>query len=181
LEQRRAAGRERPLERRSEEQLVQSREWLVHLRPHRAPITATRPTDLLLTGIRLTHSRAMETEATPDSPPTPVLRAMDTQATRHTPPTPDPRHMDRQAIRHTPLTPPLLDTDTRADRYTLPIPMMDLPWLAIPETALLRIGRLEPNTAWSLLAELRPKIHPKLRPCSSCELPPQFDSNTLMR
>src|SRR5689334_17236250 len=79
LEQRRVAGRERPLERRSEGRLVQSREWLVHLHPHRAPITATRPTDLLLTGIRLTHSRAMATQATPDIPLIPVLRAMDTQ------------------------------------------------------------------------------------------------------
>src|SRR5437762_8175457 len=76
-EQRRVAARERPLERRSEGQLAQSRASLVHLHPHRAHITATRPTDLLLTGIPVTHSRTMDIKATRRArPPTPVLRAM---------------------------------------------------------------------------------------------------------
>jgi hypothetical protein len=84
LEQRRVAGREPRLEQRSEGQPGYSGESLVHFHPHRAPITATRPTDLLLTDIRVTHSRVLDTPATRDTPPTPVP-PMDTRAARHTP------------------------------------------------------------------------------------------------
>src|SRR5229473_6468929 len=117
LEQRRVAGREPPSEQRSEGQPGFLVESLQHLHPHRAPITATQPTDLLLTDIRATRSRAMDTQATRDIPLTPVLRAMDTQATRDSP-----------------LTPPLRAMDTRAARPILPTPIrdMDTPWLAIP-------------------------------------------------
>src|SRR5271163_319378 len=126
---------------------------LVRLHRHRAPISDTQPTDLLVTVIRVTPSRAMDTLATGDIPPIPVLRAMGIQATRRSPVTPDPRPMD-----------------TRADRCTLPIPVpvMDIPWLATPAIALRGIGRLGPSTLSSLLAEFRPRIHPNLRPCSLC-------------
>src|SRR6266446_7372585 len=77
----------------------------LHLHPHRAPITATQPTDIPLTGIRATGSRAMDIQATREAPPTPVPAAMDTQATRGTPPTRVPRIIDCQATRDTRLTP----------------------------------------------------------------------------
>ena len=60
LEQRQVAGREPPLEQRSEGQPGYSGELRVHLRRHRAPISATQPTDLLLTDIRAMRSRAMD-------------------------------------------------------------------------------------------------------------------------
>ena len=82
LEQRRVAGREPPSEQRLEGQPGYLEELRVHLHRHRAPITATQPTDIPATDIRATRSRAMDTQATRDTPPTPVLRAMDTQATR---------------------------------------------------------------------------------------------------
>ena len=74
LEQRRVVGREPPSEQRSEGQPGYLGESLLHLHPHRAPISATHPTD-----IRATHSRAMDT---------PPIRAMgirltDTPATMH--------------------------------------------------------------------------------------------------
>jgi hypothetical protein len=55
--------------------------------------------------------------------------------------------------------------DTRAARHTLPIPVpvMDIPWLAIPATALRKIGRLEPSTLSNLLAEFRPEFTPNPR------------------
>jgi len=130
LEQRRVAGREPPSEQRSEGQPGYLEESLLHLRPHRAPITATQPTDLLLSDIRATRSRAMDTQVirgSPVTPPTPVLRAMDTRAAR-----------------------PILPT---------PVHVMDTPWLAIPAIALQGTGRLEPSTLSSLLAEFRPKLH----------------------
>src|ERR1700730_8978893 len=151
LEQRRVAGREPPSEHRSEGQPGYLGESLLHLHRHRAPITATQPTDLLLTDIRATRSRAMDTQATRDIPLTPVLRAMDTQATRDSPLTPPLRAMDTQATRDSPLPPPLRAMDTRAARPILPtpVPVTDIPWLAISAIAPRRTGRL-PS---SLLAE----------------------------
>jgi len=136
-------------------------ESLLHLHPHRAPISATQPTDLLVTGIRATRSRAMDIRATRDTPLTPVLRATHTQATRVAPLTPVLRGMDCRATRDTPPTPVPRPMDTRAARHTLPVPVMDIPCLVIPETALRRTGRLGPSTLSSLLAELRPRIHPQ--------------------
>jgi len=98
LEQRRVAGREPPLEQRSEGQPGYLGESRLHLHPHRAPITATQPTDLLLTDIRVTRSRAMDIRVTRDTPLTPVLRALDTQATRDIPPIPVLQAMDTQVI-----------------------------------------------------------------------------------
>ena len=129
MEQRRVAGREPPSEQRSAGQPGFLGESQVHLHLHRAPISATQPTDLLLTGIRDTRSRAMDILATRDTPLTPALRAMDTRAARSTLPT--------------------------------PVPVMDIPCLVIPETALRRTGRLGPSTLSSLLAELPPRIHPQ--------------------
>jgi len=182
LGQRRVAGREPPSEPRSAGQPGYLGESLVHLHHHRAPISATQPTDLLLTDIR-----AMGTQATRDIPATPVLRAMDTQATRVSPltpvprrqatpdirPIPDPRAMgiqaprnipptlvlrgmDLQAIRHILPTPGPRPMDTRADRHTLPIPVpvMDTPWLVT--------GIFPPQPA--RLAALRWR-QPTHRPC----------------
>jgi len=55
LEQRRVAGREPPSEQRSEEQSGYWEVQLLHLHPHRAPTTATQPTDIPLTDIRATR------------------------------------------------------------------------------------------------------------------------------
>src|SRR5882757_8441355 len=79
LERRRVAGREPHSGQGSAGQPGYSEELPVHLLRHRAPITATRPTDLLRTDtpstdIQATHSRAMDTQATRDSPLTPPLR-----------------------------------------------------------------------------------------------------------
>jgi hypothetical protein len=148
LEQRRVAAREPPLEQRSEGQPGYSEELRVHLPRHRAPISASQPTDIPDTDIPATRSRAVGTQATRDTPLTPVLRAMDTQVIRVSPLPPDPRPMDTQVIRVSPLPPdprpmgtqatrdnqlpPAHRTmDTRADRCTPPIPVPDIPWLAI--------------------------------------------------
>src|ERR1700738_260887 len=88
LEQRRVAGREPPSEQRSEGQPGYLGESVLHLHPHRAPISATQPTDLLVTGIRATRSKAMNIRATRDTPLTPVLRATHPQATQVAPLTP---------------------------------------------------------------------------------------------
>jgi hypothetical protein len=79
LEERRLAGQEPPLEQRSEGQPGYLADWLLHLRRHRVPITATQPTNTLLTDIRATHSRAM------DTPPARAMgiQVMDTPATMH--------------------------------------------------------------------------------------------------
>jgi len=140
LGRQRREGREPLSEQRSEGQPGYLGESLLHLHPHRAPITATQPTD-----IRATRRRAMDIRATRDTPLTPVLRAMDTQA-----------------IRDTPLTPAHRATDTRAARYTLPtpVPVMVMPCLVIPPIALRGIGRLGPSTLSSHRAEFRPKIQP---------------------
>jgi hypothetical protein len=169
LEQRRVAGREPPSEQRSEGQPGSLGESQVHHLRHPAPISATQPTDLLLTGIRVTRSRAMDILATRDTPLTPVLRAMDTQVTRVGPVTPVLRAMDIQATRDTPPTPGLRDMDTRTARSILPtpvpvpVPVMDIPCLVIPETALRRTGRLGPSTRSSQLAEFRPDTKSSLR------------------
>jgi hypothetical protein len=153
LEQRRAAGREPPSEQRSAGQPGFLGESLVHLHPHRAPISATQPMDPLLTGIRATviqatHSRAMEIRVTRDTPLIPVVRAMDTriirvsqltpvlraidtqatQATQDSPPTLVPRVTDRQATRGTP-TPdprPLRRQATRDSPLTPVLRAMDI-------------------------------------------------------
>jgi hypothetical protein len=169
-EQRRVAGREPPSEQRSEGQPGSSEELRLHLHRHRAPITATQPTDLLLTDIRATHNRAMDMGAIRDTPLTPVLPATHIQATRVAPHTPVLRGMDIQATRDTPPTPGLRDMDTRTARSILPtpvpvpvpVPVMDIPCLVIPETALRRTGRLGPSTLSSLLAEFRPKVRPSI-------------------
>ena len=138
-------GQEQRSERRSEGRPAYSAASRVHLRHHRALITATQLTGTQDTDIRAMRSGAMGTQAIRDTPPTPVLRAMDTQATRDTLPT------------------PVLPMDTRAARHTLPIPVlvMEIRWLVIPAIALWRAGRLEPSTVSSLLAESWPKIRPR--------------------
>src|SRR5260370_23669801 len=123
LEQRRVAGREPPSEQRSAEPPGYLAESRVHLRRHRAPISATQPTDLVVTGIP-----AMDTQA------------MDIRATRDTRLTPVPQAMGTQVIQVSPVTPPIpvhRAMATKAARCILPtpIPLMDTPWLAIRATA----------------------------------------------
>ena len=116
-------------------------ESLLHLHRHRAPITATQPMDLLFTDIRATRSRAMDSQATQDSP----LPSA-------------PRPMDTEVIRVSPVTlriPVLRAMGTRAVRCILPIPVPDIPWLAIPAVALRKSGLLGPSTLLSLLAEFQ--------------------------
>jgi hypothetical protein len=170
LEQRRVAGREPPWEQRLEGQPEYSEELRVHLHRHRAPIMAIQPPDILPMGIRATRSRAMDIPATRDTRLTRVLpataiQATAIQATRASPLTPVPRAMDIRATRASPLTPVHRAMDTRAARHTLPtpvpVPVMDIPCLVIPETALRRTGRLGPTTLSSLLAELRPTFPPQ--------------------
>src|SRR5580693_216274 len=100
LEQRQVAGREPPSEQPSEGLPGYLAELRVHLHRHPAPISATQPTDLLLTdiramGIRATPSPAMAIRATRETPLTPVLQPMDTKATRDSQLT-HPRVTDRQ-------------------------------------------------------------------------------------
>jgi hypothetical protein len=97
----------------------------------------------------------MGTQATHDTPPTPVLRAMDIRAIRETLVTPVLRATDIQVTRDSQLTPAHRTMDTRADRCTLPIPVPDIPWLAIPAIAPRKSGLLGPSTLLSLLAEFR--------------------------
>jgi hypothetical protein len=119
LEERRLAGLEPPSEQRSVEQPEYLGESLLHLHPHRAPITATQPTD-----IRATHSRAMDIRATRDTPLTPVLRITDTQAIQGILLIPAPQATDTQATGRTPLILVLQTTDTQARRE---IPLIPLP------------------------------------------------------
>ena len=102
------------------------------------------------TDIQATHSRAIDTQAIPDTLLTPVPRPMDTQS------------MDTKATRDTPLSPLSRAMDIRAPRYTLPtsVPVMPIPRTAIPTIALRRTGYRWPGMGLSLLAEFRPKIHP---------------------
>jgi hypothetical protein len=147
LEQRRVAGRERPSEQRLEVQPGFLEESQVHLHPHPAPISATQPMDIPVTviqatDIRATRSPAMAIRATRETPLTSLLRAMDTQPTQDSPPTP-PRVTDRQATRGTP-TP---------DPRPLRRQVTEIPSLAIPAIALRRTGHLGSSTRSSLLAE----------------------------
>jgi hypothetical protein len=116
LEQRQVAGREPPSEQRSAEQPEYLGESLLHLHPHRAPITATQPTDIRLTDIRATHSRGMDIRATRDTPPIPVLRVTDTQATHGILLIPAPQTTDTQATREIPLIlhPQAMDTPSNS-------------------------------------------------------------------
>jgi hypothetical protein len=186
LEQRQVAGREPPSVRLSAGQRGYSGESQVHHLRHPAPIMATQPTDLLLTDIRATRSRSMDILDTPspamairatrEPPLTPLLRAMDTQATQDSPPTPprvtdrqatrdtptpDPRPLRRQATRGSPLIPVLRAMDIRARRPILRTPVPGLPWLGIPAIDLLRTGDLGPSTRSSLLAEFGPTQSPR--------------------
>ena len=110
--QQRVAGREPPSVRRSEGQPEYLVESLLHRHPHRAPITATRPTVILLTDIRAMRSRVTDFRATRATLLTPGLRVMDTQATRDSPLTPVPQATDTQATREIPLIlhPQAMDT-----------------------------------------------------------------------
>jgi hypothetical protein len=146
LEQRQVAGQEPPLEQRSVGQRGYLGVSLLHLRHHRAPISATRPTDIPPTDIRAMRSQAMDIRAIRDTPVTPVLRAMDTQATRDIPVTPVLRAKDTRAAR------PILPT---------PVPVTDIPCLVIPPIALRRTGLLRPNTGSNLLAEFQPENSPQ--------------------
>ena len=87
------------LEQQSVEQPGYSGDSLLRLRRHRAPITATRPTDIPLTGILPIATQPTATLLT-------VIQAMDTQPTHS-------RAMDTQPIRMPPVT-PVYHTDTRA-------------------------------------------------------------------
>jgi hypothetical protein len=134
----------------------------------------TSPTPVLRAmDIRATRSPAMDIRATRETPLTPLLRAMDTQAIQDSPvtppratdrqatrdiPTPDLRSLRRQATRDSPLTPVVRAMDFRARRPILPtpVPVTEIPSLAIPAIALRRTGCLEPSTPSSLLAEFRP-------------------------
>jgi hypothetical protein len=83
--------------------------------------------DLLLTDIRVTHSRAMDTQATPLTPVPPVMHI--------------------RAIRDCPLTLDLQPMGSKPDRHTLPIPVlvMDIPCLDIRAIALRKYG-IEPSS-----------------------------------
>jgi len=134
-------GQEQRSERRLEGRPVFSEELRVHLRHHRALITATQLTGTQDTDIRAMRSRAMGTQAIRDTPPTPVLRAMDTQvirvspamdirATRKGPLTPVSRALDIQATRALPVMPVPRAMGTREDldsRITPFLPAMDIP------------------------------------------------------
>ena len=123
LGQRRVVGREPPSAQQSEGQPGFLGESQAHHLRHRAPISATQPTDLQFTVIRATRSRATDIRVTRDTPLTPVLRAMDTQAIRDSPVTPGFQAMDTQATRDSAVTPRLRDMGTRAARSILPIPV----------------------------------------------------------
>ena len=109
LEQRRAAGREPPSEQRLEEQPGYLGESLLRLHHHRAPTTATQPTDIRATRSRVmdtqvTHGPATDTQATPDTRLTRVLLATAIKATRNTPPSPVRQSMDITVTQDTQLT-----------------------------------------------------------------------------
>ena len=109
-------GPEPRSERRSAGQPGFLEESQVHLRRHRALITATQPMHIPVTVIQATRSRATDTQAPRDTPPTPVLRTMDIRATRSP-------AMDIRATRETPLTPVLRAMDTKATQDSPPSPL----------------------------------------------------------
>jgi len=176
-EQQPVADREPLLERRSEGQPGSSGVSLLHLRRHRAPITATQPTGMATqaTDIRdtqLIRNRAMDIRVTRGLPVTPVPRLLDikaalgnpatparpttdTPATRNIPLTPVRRATNTTAMPDTPLNPVPRAMDIKAARHTLPIlvPVTDILCMTIPATTLRGIGLLGPNTPSNLLAE----------------------------
>src|SRR5215472_16752039 len=97
-EQRRAAGREPLLEQQSEGQPGYLGVSLLPRRHHRAPITATRHTDIPPIGILPTNIQAIRAH-----PVTSVPRPTDTRATRATRFTQFRRAMNTMAMRGTPL------------------------------------------------------------------------------
>jgi hypothetical protein len=142
LEQRQVAGREPPSEQRSAEQPEYLGESLLHLHPHRAPITATQPTDIRLTDIRATHSRGMDIRATRDTPLILHPQAMDTPGNSGHPA--DPGN-PAPGCQDSPLSSPC--------RSRLRIPQVWLPSAIEPR----RTDHLGSTTLSSLPAEVRPK------------------------
>src|SRR5207237_5190698 len=96
--------------------------------------------------------RAMDTQATQDSPPTPP-RVTDRQATRDSPPIRDPRPLRRQATRDGQLTQVVRAMDIRARRPILRTPVPEIRSLAIPAIALRRTGRRGPGRRLTLVYE----------------------------
>jgi len=181
---------------------------LLHLRRHRAPITATPPTDTithhtatppigtLLTAIRAMdtqpiHNRAMDIRATLDTRFISFHRIMDTQATRRIPLIPVTQTMDTKGMLGIPITQVCRATSTEAGRdiplsvvhpttniqatrvirltrvlqamdfpHTppMPVPVLEIPSMAIPAITTQRAGRLGLTTLSSLLTEVWPKI-----------------------
>ena len=161
-EQRQVVDQEQRSAQRSEGRPEYSGASRVRLHPHRAPITATRLTGTHDTGIRVTPSRAMETQAIRDTLPTAVFRAMDTQvirvspamdirATRKGPLTPVSRALDIPATRALPVMPVPRAMGTRADlgsRITPLLPAMDIPANQnIPLTSVRRDTDTKPSRA----------------------------------
>jgi hypothetical protein len=117
LEQRRVAGQEPP----SEQQPGYSEEFQVHLHRHRhrTPVSATQPSNLLVTDIPA-RRRAMNIQAILVPPPTLVLLGTAIRAPR------TPRLfgcvglLDTQAAQDSLLTPVHRAMDTKAARYRLP-------------------------------------------------------------
>jgi hypothetical protein len=122
-EQRRVAGQEPRSEQRSEGQPGYLGVSLLHLRHHRAPISATPPTDtaiqpmgIPLTVIRATRSRAMDIQATRVLP---VPGPMDIKGILGSLLTPVRRAMNSTAMPDTPLSPVCRATNTMAMLDTL--------------------------------------------------------------
>ena len=138
-EQQPVAGQEPLSGRQSEERPGYSGVSLLHLRRHRAPISATLPTgmatqatDIPLTGILLTDIRdtqpirnpAMDIRDTRGLPVTPVPRLLDIKAALGNPATPARPTTDTPATRNIPLTPVRRATNTTAmpDTPLNPVP-----------------------------------------------------------
>ena len=138
-EQQPVAGQEPLSGRQSEERPGYSGVSLLHLRRHRAPITATQPTDMAtqatdipLTGILLTdirdtqliRNRAMDIRVTRGLPVTPVPRLLDIKAALGNPATPARPTTDTPATRNIPLTPVrrAMNTTAMPDTPLNPVP-----------------------------------------------------------
>jgi hypothetical protein len=139
-EQRQVVGLEPLSGRRSEGQRGYLGVSLLHLRRHRAPITATQPTgmatqatDIPLTGILLMDIRDTQ----------PIRnRAMDIRDTRGLPVTPVPRLLDIKAALGNPATPARPTTDTPATRIILLSPVRRATnTTAMPDTPLNPVPR----------------------------------------